>query len=70
MLRQQINEALKSAMKEKNSRSLATLRLILAAIKDRDISARAKGNQNGVDDNELLLIFQSMIKQKNIVIEL
>ena len=36
MLRQQINEALKSAMKEKNSRSLATLRLILAAIKDRD----------------------------------
>ena len=64
MLRQQINEALKSAMKQKNSRSLSTLRLILAAIKDRDISARAKGNQNGVNDSELLSIFQSMIKQR------
>mgnify|MGYP006221593219 CR=1 FL=1 len=64
MLRQQISEALKSAMKEKNSRALSTLRLILAAIKDRDISVRAKGNQNGVNDSELLSIFQSMIKQR------
>ena len=64
MLRQQISEALKIAMKEKNNRSTSTLRLILAAVKDRDISARAKGNHDGVNDTELLSILQSMIKQR------
>ena len=64
MLRTQISDALKVAMKEKNGRSVSTLRLILAAVKDRDISARAKGNQEGIDHAELLSLLQSMIKQR------
>ena len=65
MLRQNISDALKASMKEKNQLSVSTLRLILASIKDRDISARAKGNQDGIDDNELLSLLQSMIKQRH-----
>ena len=70
MLRTQISDALKVAMKEKNSRSVSTLRLILAAVKDRDISARAKGNQEGIDHAELLSLLQSMIKQRTESIDL
>ena len=70
MLRTQISDALKVAMKEKNSRSVSTLRLILAAVKDRDISARAKGNQEGIDHTELLSLLQSMIKQRTESIDL
>ena len=65
MLRQKFTDALKTSMKEKNQLSVSTLRLILASIKDRDISARAKGNNDGVDDNELLSLLQSMIKQRH-----
>ena len=70
MLRTQISDALKVAMKEKNGRSVSTLRLILAAVKDRDISARAKGNQEGINHAELLSLLQSMIKQRTESIEL
>ena len=54
-LRNEINSALKEAMKEKAQLRLSTLRLITAAIKDRDISARAEGVEEGVDDAEILL---------------
>ena len=47
-LRNEINSALKEAMKEKAQLRLSTLRLITAAIKDRDISARAEGVEEGV----------------------
>ena len=70
MLRTQISDALKVSMKEKNGRSVSTLRLILAAVKDRDISARAKGNQEGINHAELLSLLQSMIKQRTESIEL
>ena len=70
MLRTQISDALKVAMKEKNGRSVSTLRLILAAVKDRDISARAKGNQEGINHAELLSLLQSMIKQRTESIDL
>ena len=53
-LRNEINSALKEAMKEKAQLRLSTLRLITAAIKDRDISARAEGVEEGVDDAEIL----------------
>ena len=53
-LRNEINSALKEAMKEKAQLRLSTLRLITAAIKDRDISARAEGLEEGVDDAEIL----------------
>jgi len=64
MLRQQINDALKTAMKAKDAPSTSTLRLILAALKDRDIAARGKGNSDGINDEELLGLLQSMIKQR------
>ena len=70
MLRTRLSDALKAAMKEKDGRSVSTLRLILAALKDRDIAARSKGNQDGVSDDEVLGLLQSMIKQRRESIEL
>lgn len=64
MLREQIKQELVSAMKEKNESKTATLRLINAAIKDKDIEARPKGNLNGIDDTAILSLLQSMIKQR------
>ena len=64
MLRTRLSDALKAAMKEKDGRSVSTLRLILAALKDRDIAARGKGNQDGVSDDEVLGLLQSMVKQR------
>jgi uncharacterized protein YqeY len=64
MLRQQINDALKDAMKRKDETAISTLRLIIAAVKDRDIAARSKGNTDGITDDELLSLFQTMVKQR------
>ena len=69
MLRTEINDAYKTAMKEKQALAVSTLRLIQAAIKDRDIAARSKGNLDGIDDDELLGLLQSMIKQRRDSIE-
>ncbi|HEX9568361.1 MAG TPA: GatB/YqeY domain-containing protein [Rhodospirillales bacterium] len=64
MLRPRLNDALKAAMKAKDELSVSTLRLILAALKDRDIAARGKGNKDGIPESELLSLLQSMIKQR------
>ena len=64
MLRNDLNDALKDALRNKDQRSLATIRLILAAFKDRDICARSKGQPDGVDESEILEMLQSMIKQR------
>ncbi len=64
MLRTRLNDALKAAVKGKEKRSVATIRLILAALKDRDIAARGKGNLDGIDDDGILALLQSMIKQR------
>lgn len=70
MLRQEINEALKTAMKGKDARATSTLRLILAALKDRDIAARGEGgNDSGIEDDAILEMLQKMIKQRNDSIE-
>lgn len=69
MLRAQISEALKDAMRAKEERATSTLRLILAALKDRDIAARGKGNEGEIGDDELLQLLQSMIKQRRDSIE-
>lgn len=69
MLRIQINDAYKAAMKQKEALKVSTLRLIQAAIKDRDIAARSKGNQDGISDDEVLSLLQSMIKQRRDSIE-
>ena len=63
-LRSKITSALKIAMKEKDSSRLSTLRLISAAIKDRDIDARAGGNDDGVGDDEVMGILGKMVRQR------
>ena len=63
-LRTRISEALKKAMKDKEADRLSTLRLINAAIKDKDIDARAKGNDEGVGEAEVLAILGKMAKQR------
>ena len=63
-LRNEINSALKEAMKEKAQLRLSTLRLITAAIKDRDISARSEGGEEGGDDSVILGILGKMTRQR------
>ncbi|MEE9318498.1 MAG: GatB/YqeY domain-containing protein [Rhodospirillales bacterium] len=70
MIRERLTDALKASMKEKNERSVSTLRLILAALKDQDIAAKTKGNKEGLTDDEILGLLQSMIKQRRESIQL
>jgi len=63
-LRSRINTAMKQAMKDKSAERLSTIRLINAAIKDRDIAARTEGKENGVGDGEVLAILAKMTKQR------
>ena len=63
-MRDRVNAALKDAMKSKEADRLSTLRLINAAIKDRDIAARSEDNTTGVSDDEILKILAKMIKQR------
>ena len=63
-LRSRINAAMKQAMKDKSTERLSTIRLIKAAIKDRDIAARTEGKENGVGDGEVLAILAKMTKQR------
>ncbi|MFK7868479.1 MAG: GatB/YqeY domain-containing protein [Roseobacter sp.] len=63
-LRSKVNAALKQAMRDKAADRLSTLRLINAAIKDRDIAARAEGKDDGVGDDEVLAILGKMSKQR------
>lgn len=65
MIREQLKKELVEALKTKNEKKVATIRLINAAIKDKDIEARPKGNLDGIDDNAILTLLQSMIKQRN-----
>ena len=62
-MRDMFNAALKDALKAGDKRRLATLRLITAAIKDRDIAARSEG-KDAVSDAEILQILSKMIKQR------
>jgi uncharacterized protein YqeY len=63
-LRNKISVALKKAMKDKDAARLSTLRLINAAIKDKDIDARATGQDDGVGEREVLAILGKMTKQR------
>jgi uncharacterized protein YqeY len=64
MLRQAFTDRLKEAMKARDSRTTSTVRLILAALKDRDIAARGQGNAIGLSDPEIHRMLQGMIKQR------
>jgi uncharacterized protein YqeY len=63
-LRTRFQENLKQAMHARDEIVVGTLRLITAAMKDRDIAARAKGNWDGITEDEILGMLQSMIKQR------
>ncbi len=62
-MREKINEALKAAIKAGQKRRTSTLRLINAAIKDRDIEARGEGRE-AVTEDEILAIMQKMVVQR------
>lgn len=64
-LRQRIADALKEAMRAKDTERLSTLRLINAAIKDRDIALRGDGNEDGATNDEVLAILGKMVKQRH-----
>jgi len=63
-LRARLIEEQKSAMREKQAERLSTLRLINAAIKDRDIALRSEGRDDGATDDEVLVILGKMVKQR------
>lgn len=63
-LRTRIAAATKQAMKDKEQQRLTTLRLINAAIKDREIAARGENGEPGVTDAEVLGILEKMVKQR------
>ena len=64
MLRERFSADLKDAIKAKDAQRVSTLRLVSAAIKDRDIAARSEDNAEGVPDVEILAILGKMIKQR------
>ena len=69
-LREQFTTALKESMKAGEQRRVSTVRMILAALKDRDIDARGKGNANGIDEGEIQRMLQGLVKQRREAIEL
>jgi hypothetical protein len=70
MFRTKLSDALKDAMRAKEARAVSTLRLILAALKDRDIAARGKGKSEGIGDEDILDLLQKMVRQRRDSIEL
>lgn len=64
MLREKFSTAMKEAMRSKDRRRLSTIRLIMAAVKDRDISVRTESDSK-VGDSEIIDILSKMVKQRN-----
>ncbi|HZT20288.1 MAG TPA: GatB/YqeY domain-containing protein [Dongiaceae bacterium] len=64
MLRQRLNDALKEALKARDQRTVSTLRMVLAQLKDRDIAARPSGNAAGIGEAEIVEMLQKMVKQR------
>ncbi|MCH7931919.1 MAG: GatB/YqeY domain-containing protein [Proteobacteria bacterium] len=70
MLRERLGDALKAAMKAKEKHKVSTLRLILAAIKDRDISSRDTVESDGISDEIILQLLAKMVRQRGESIKL
>ncbi len=64
MIRKRLMDAQKEAMREREAKRLSTLRLVNAAIKDKDIAARTEESAEGVSDAEIMGILAKMIKQR------
>ena len=69
-LRIEIETKLQIALKEQNKSQISTLRLILAAIKDRDIASRTLDNRAGIKDEDIKQLLKKMIRQRNESIEI
>ena len=69
-LREKINQQFNAALKNKNKTLVSTLRLILAAIKERDIANRAGGKKEEVKDQEIIRVLQKMKKQRQDSVDL
>ena len=69
-LRIKIETKLQGALKERNKLEISTLRLILAAVKDRDIASRTPDNRTGIKDEDIKQLLKKMIKQRNESIEI
>ena len=63
-LREKINEQFNTALKSKNKTLISTLRLVLAAIKERDIANRSAEKKEGINEAEILKVLQKMKKQR------
>ena len=63
-LREKINEQFNSALKSKNKNLVSTLRLVLAAIKDKDIANRAGEKKEITKDEEIIKLLRKMKKQR------
>ena len=63
-LREKINKQFNTALKSQNKTLVSTLRLVLAAIKERDIANRASGKKEEVKDQEIIKVLQKMKKQR------
>ena len=70
MLRQRLSEALKEALKSRDERTTSTVRLILAALKDKDIAARGTAKADGLTDADIHGLMQAMIKQRRESVEM
>ena len=64
MLRNALSESLKEAMRSQDKVAVATLRLVLAALKDRDIAARTDGESSDLGNAEILPMLETMVKQR------
>ncbi|MGF1624717.1 MAG: GatB/YqeY domain-containing protein [Alphaproteobacteria bacterium] len=70
MLRERIQDALNLAVEAGDDRAVATIRLILTAVADRDVCARIKGRQEGVRDEDVVAMLNTMIAQRQESIDL
>lgn len=64
MLREEFQERMKAALRAKDTRTLSTVRLILAALKDRDIAARGGAHDGRIPDADIQRMLQGMVKQR------
>ena len=69
-MREQLNYALKKSIINKDLVATKTIRLIIAAIKDRDIVVRTEGNQNGISESDIISLLKKMQKQREESIQL
>ena len=68
--RERLNDALKLAMRNRDTVAISTLRLILAALKDRDIAARTSEGGKHISDQDIMHMLQTMVKQRRESLEI